>query len=54
MAQGAAFKEVATSKLRRLLAYTKSSKCADVGIGDSALFSRQEAARTRRVGVARR
>ena len=38
MAQEAGSKEVAISKLRQLLAYTKSSKCTDVQIGDTALF----------------
>ena len=37
-AQGAALREVADSKLRRLLAYNKSGNCADIHVGDSALF----------------
>ena len=38
MVREAARKEVANSKLRRRLAYDKSSKCTDVGIGDTAPF----------------
>ena len=38
MAQGAALKEVANSKLRRPLAYNESSKCTDARIGDAALL----------------
>ena len=37
MAQEAALKEVASSKLRRLLAYDRLFNCADVKIGDTAL-----------------
>ena len=37
MAQEAALKEVANSKLRLLLAYDKSFDCADVKFGESAL-----------------
>ena len=35
MAQEAALKEIANSRLRRLLAYNKSFTCADVKIGDT-------------------
>ena len=38
MAQEAASRESATSKLRRLLAYDETSKRADVKVGDSAFF----------------
>ena len=38
MAQGAALKEVANSKLRRLLAYNKTFNCADIKVGDLVLF----------------
>ena len=38
MAQEAALKEVANSKLRCLLAYNKSFNCTDVAIGDSVLL----------------
>ena len=38
MAQDAAFAEAANSKLRRLSAYNKSFKCADIKIGDSKLL----------------
>ena len=38
MAQKAALKEVATSKLQRLAAYNESSKCPDVRIGGAVLF----------------
>ena len=38
MAQEAALKEVANSKLRRLPARKKSFKCTDVQIGDAAIF----------------
>ena len=38
MAQEAALKEVAKSKLRRLLAYNKTFNCADIKVGDSVLF----------------
>ena len=38
MAQEAAAKGAANSKLRSLLAYNKSSKCTDVQIGDTAPF----------------
>ena len=37
MAQVAAFKEVAESKLRGLLAYRKTFRCAGVKMSDSAL-----------------
>ena len=36
--QGAALKVVANSKLRRLLAYSRSFNFTDIAIGDSALF----------------
>ena len=38
MAHEAAPKEAANSKLRRLLAYKKTSNCADIRIGDFVLF----------------
>ena len=38
MAQEAALKEVANSKLRRLLAHNKTFNCADIKVGDTALF----------------
>ena len=38
MARGAALKEVASSKLRRFLAYNKAIDCADVRVGNSALL----------------
>ena len=38
MAQEASLKEVAYSKLRRLLAYNESFKSTDLQIGDTALF----------------
>ena len=38
MAQEAALEEAAKSKLRRLLAYNKSSSCRDVQIGDTVLI----------------
>ena len=37
MARGAALKESADSRLRRMLAYNKSFTCTDVRIGDAAL-----------------
>ena len=37
MAQGAALKEVANGELRCLLAYKRTSNCADIKIGGSAL-----------------
>ena len=40
MAREAASKEVANSKLRRLLAYNKSFNCADVKIGDAVLLNK--------------
>ena len=39
MARGAALREVAKSKLRRLLARNKTFNCADIKVGDSVLFS---------------
>ena len=38
MAQEAALKEIANSKLRRLLAFNKTFNCTDVKVGDSVLF----------------
>ena len=37
MAQEAALKQVANSKLRRLLAHNKTSNCADIKVGDAVL-----------------
>ena len=37
-AQEAALKEIADSKLRRLLAYNKTFDCVDINAGDSVLF----------------
>ena len=37
-AQEAALKEIANSKLRRLLAYNKTFDCADIKVGDTVLF----------------
>ena len=42
MAQEAALKEIANSRLRRLLAFTKSFTCADVKIGDAVLFHKAQ------------
>ena len=39
MAQDAALKECASSRLRRLLAYNKSSNCSDVKIGNAGILS---------------
>ena len=41
-AQEAALKEVAKSKLRRLLAYNKSFNCADIAIEDSVLLHKTQ------------
>ena len=38
MAQEAALKEVANSKLRRLLAHNKTFNCTDIKVGDTVLF----------------
>ena len=38
MEQGAALKEIACRRLRRLLAYNKSFNCTDVKIGDTVRF----------------
>ena len=38
MAPEAALKEIANSKLRRLLAFNKSFNCADIEIGETVLF----------------
>ena len=37
-AQEAALREIANSKLRRLLAYSKTLDCVDIKVGDSVLF----------------
>ena len=37
-AQEAAMKEIANSKLRRLLAYNKTFECTDIKMGDTVLF----------------
>ena len=53
-AQGAARKEIANSKLRRLLAYNKTFDCVDVKVGDSVLFYKapQKKSNPRRRGPA--
>ena len=51
MAREAALKEIANSRLRRLLGFNKSITCADVKIGDTVLFykaRRKESAPRRR------
>ena len=48
-AQEAALKQVADSKLRRLLAYNKSFNCTGINVGDSVLFyKKQNRKRSRR------
>ena len=44
-AQEAALNGVAYSKLRRLLARSKSFDCPDIAVGDSALFSKARIAK---------
>ena len=54
MAQEAALKEIANSRLRRFSAFNKSSTCADVKIGDAVLFykARSKKSAPRRRGPA--
>ena len=42
MAQEATLEEIANRKLRRLLAFNMSLTCADVELGDTALFCRAQ------------
>ena len=42
MAQGAALKEIANSRPRRLLARNKSFNCADIKVGDAVLFCKAQ------------
>ena len=54
MAEEAALRVAASSKLRRILAYIKSFNCADVKIGGSVPFFRRPTTVARLVGAARR
>ena len=42
MTEEAVLKDTAKSRLRRLLAFNKSSTCADVKLGDAALFHKAQ------------
>ena len=52
-AQEASLKEIANSKLRRLLAYNKTFDCVDIKVGDTALFLRHLRRRAIPVGGVR-
>ena len=53
-AQEAALKEIANSKLRRLLAYNKTFDSVDIKVGDEVLFYKAPRRKAARVGVDRR